>query len=195
MTLEEIKEEAIDEMDEEIAIDEAEVIEEIAEAISDENEEAEETLEITEENEETPEAAEEEAKPDANEIAYLKAELDSLKRELAESRAFYSRLEVECSEFSELYPDVRLSSLPDSIWQSVKSGIPLAAAYALEEKRARHKAIHAQKINGENRNMSSGSLSADSRNDYFSPSEVRAMSAAEVRANYTKIISSMSKWH
>ena len=163
----------------------------IEEAISEEIE----NIEETEKNDETPESLPEEDEPDANEIAYLKAELDTLKKELEESRAFYSRLEVECSEFSELYPDVRLSSLPDSIWQSVKSGVPLAAAYALEERRAAIRTMHAERVNGENRNMSSGSLSPDSRNDYFSPSEVKAMSAAEVRANYTKIISSMSKWH
>lgn len=31
--------------------------------------------------------------------------------------------------------------------------------------------------------------------DYFTPAEVRAMSAAEVKANYSKIITSMSRWH
>ena len=168
------------------------------ESLEESEELIEEEIESTEEieaTEKSPELPTDKTEPDANEIAYLKAELDTLKKELAESRAFYSRLEGECSEFSELYPDVRLSSLPDSIWQSVRSGVPLAAAYALEERRAAIKALHAQRINGENRNMSSGSLSPDSRNDYFSPSEVKAMSAAEVRANYTKIISSMSKWH
>ena len=141
------------------------------------------------------EVNETEIKPDANEIAYLKAELDSLKKELDESRAFYGRLEAECYEFSELYPSVPLSTLPDSIWQSVKNGVPLAAAYALEESRTALASMRAEAINGENRNMSSGSLKNDSRRDYFTPEQVRAMSAAEVRANYTKIINSMSKWH
>lgn len=145
--------------------------------------------------EETSEETTEETEPDASDIAYLKAELDSLKKELSDTRAFYSRLEGECAEFSALYPGVPLGSLPDSIWLSVKNGVPLAAAYALEARKAELSAIRAQRINGENRNMSSGALNADSHNDYFSPSEVRAMSAAEVRANYTKIINSMSKWH
>ena len=30
---------------------------------------------------------------------------------------------------------------------------------------------------------------------YFTPAEVRAMSAEEVRANYAKIITSMARWH
>lgn len=31
--------------------------------------------------------------------------------------------------------------------------------------------------------------------DYFTPAQVRAMSAKEVRANYAKILTSMSRWH
>ncbi len=31
--------------------------------------------------------------------------------------------------------------------------------------------------------------------DYFTPAQVRVMSAAEVKANYSKIITSMSRWH
>ena len=166
----------------------------------DQNEEIEtaeenEVVEETPENETEDEPENEETKPDASELAYLKAELETLKKELAESRAFYSRLEGECAEFSELYPGVSLSSLPDSIWQSVKKGVPLAAAYALEVRKAELDTLRAQKINTLNRNMSSGALEGDSRSDYFTPDQVRAMSAAEVRANYTKIVNSMSKWH
>ena len=167
--------------------------EEIEEA--EENEVVEETPENETEDETEDETENEETKPDASELAYLKAELETLKKELAESRAFYSRLEGECAEFSELYPGVSLSSLPDSIWQSVKKGVPLAAVYALEVRKAELDTLRAQKINTLNRNMSSGALEGDSRSDYFTPDQVRAMSAAEVRANYTKIVNSMSKWH
>ena len=174
--------------------------EELAEASVEEapEETTEETTEETNEEaaeEEVGEQDEEKDTPDATEIAYLKAELESLKKELADTRSLYARLESECAEFSEVYPEVSLSSLPDSIWQSVKSGVPLAAAYALEARKAELAARRAGEVNVENRKMSSGSLSSDSYNDYFSPSQVRAMSAAEVRANYTKIVNSMSKWH
>lgn len=131
----------------------------------------------------------------SDEVASLKAEVESLKAELAESRALYQRLEGECAEFSSLYPDVPLATLPDSIWQSVKKGVPLAAAYALEERRASLAAKRAAEVNKENRDRSSGALNSDTYNDFFSPAQVKAMSAAEVRANYTKIINSMSKWH
>ena len=171
-------------------VDQAEKIEE-----AEENEVVEETPENETEDETEDETENEETEPDASELAYLKAELETLKKELAESRAFYSRLEGECAEFSELYPGVSLSSLPDSIWQSVKKGVPLAAAYALEVRKAELDTLRAQKINTLNRNMSSGALEGDSRSDYFTPDQVRAMSAAEVRANYTKIVNSMSKWH
>lgn len=156
----------------------------------------EEALPEKEEAEEEPEPEEEEQEPaDATEIAHLKAELESLKKELSDTRSLYARLENECTEFSTLYPEVSLQSIPDSIWQSVKRGVPLAAAYALEARKAELIAKRASQVNVENQKMSSGSLSSDSYNDFFTPSQVRSMTPAEVRANYTQIVNSMSKWH
>ena len=125
----------------------------------------------------------------------LKAELDSLKLQLEESRAMYDRLHSECMEFSSLYPGVPLSSIPDSIWNSVKSGIPLAAAYALAEKKESAARAKAMDVNSKNHLQSCGAVGTSGNGEFFSPAEVRAMSAAEVKANYSKIITSMSKWH
>lgn len=132
---------------------------------------------------------------DAQVILALKEELEQLKSELESSRAAYGRLSSECADFSELYPDVSVTALPDSVWKSFKSGVPLAAAYALYEKRERMAAERAASVNAKNQELSSGSLNSSKSEEFFSPAEVRAMSAAEVRANYAKIITSMSKWH
>lgn len=132
---------------------------------------------------------------DAEVILALREELGKLKSELENSRAAYGRLSAECADFSELYPDVSVTSLPDSVWKSFKSGVPLAAAYALYEKRESMAAAKAADVNAKNKELSSGSLDSSKSEEFFSPAEVRAMSAAEVRANYAKIITSMSKWH
>ena len=132
---------------------------------------------------------------DAEIIRALKEELETLKGELQNSRAAYERLSSECADFSELYPDVSVTSLPDSVWTSFKSGVPLAAAYALYEKRQKSATEKAINVNAKNKELSSGSLNSSKTEEFFSPAEVRAMSAAEVRANYAKIITSMSKWH
>lgn len=184
----------------------AETAEEATDEAIPENEIAEESFNEAEktvnEEEESPEEEIEPSLPeveddipDLTEILALRAELDSLKRELEENRAFYARLDGECAEFSSLYPDVSITSLPDTVWQSVKKGVPLSAAYALEVRRAEVKAQKARQVNRDNSEMSSGALGNNNRNDFFSPAEVRAMSASEVRANYSKIIESMSKWH
>ena len=131
----------------------------------------------------------------AEDIRALKQELETLKTELKNSRAAYDRLSAECADFSELYPEVSVTNLPDSVWKSFKSGVPLAAAYALYEKRERSAAAKAHNINQKNKELSTGSLDSSGSEEFFSPAEVRAMSAAEVRANYAKIIVSMSKWH
>ena len=47
------------------------------------------------------------------------------------------RAEVEIAEFSELYPDTELDSIPLSVWESVKEGIKLSDAYGEYEKQRR----------------------------------------------------------
>ena len=50
-------------------------------------------------------------------------------------------------------------------------------------------------INEKNRERSFAVKKNFSSDSYFSPTEVKEMSPAEVKANYNKIIDSMSHWH
>ena len=75
----------------------------------------------------------------------------------------------------------------------VKSGIPLAAAYALAERRRQMTALRAAESNQSNRARSSGGVKC-TQNEFFTPEEVRTMSQGEVRANLSKIMRSMKKW-
>lgn len=106
----------------------------------------------------------------------------------------FAALGRECEEFNALYPEIPLSSLPESVWEATRQGIPLAAAYALEERRRIRSEEKARESNLRNRQRSTGEL-RPAANDFFSPAEVRAMSTAEVRANYQSIMRSMQKWH
>ena len=103
-------------------------------------------------------------------------------------------MEAEHAEFEQLYPNVSLLSLPDAVWEDVRRGVPLSAAYALSERRALRAQESATLSNHQNALRSAGSH-ASSESEYFSPAEVRAMSPAEVHRNYKKIMQSMSKWH
>ena len=142
------------------------------------------------------ESSEKEAeKKEKEAILALRSELASLRQRLEDERALYGRLYAECSEFSELFPGVPLSSIPESVWECAKKGAPLSAAYALYEKRLSIAKEKAEGVNSKNKELSSGSLSTAKSEEYFTPDEVRAMSAAQVKANYSKIINSMSVWH
>jgi len=127
-------------------------------------------------------------------LEQLRAELTKVREELAEQKAFWERVGNECAEFCELFPTVSLAALPDGVWKDVGRGIPLAAAYALSERRRAVTEAAAKKSNAENRQRSSGALCA-TEEGYFSPAEVRAMSRDEVRKNYQNIMYSMQKWH
>ena len=133
--------------------------------------------------------------PDGDEeLDRLRAELAELRAELASREEAMQRMNEECAEFAELYPERSLASLPDEVWQGVRAGLPLAASVAFAEAKQRRRDALAAEINDRNRAASSGGVGGNAA-DYFSPAEVRAMSAAEVRANYAKIMDSMKLWN
>ncbi|MBQ9131240.1 MAG: hypothetical protein IJX62_02045 [Clostridia bacterium] len=127
-------------------------------------------------------------------LEHLRGELSRLQTELRLREERFEKLGGECEEFCALYPDVPFSALPDRVWQDVRRGIPLAAAYALAERKRLCTQQLAEKSNRDNLRHAPGELKS-SQSEEFSPAEVRAMTPAEVRANYTKIMRSMQKWH
>lgn len=154
--------------------------------------EAEDNPEQSAEEEDT---VEENENNSSNELDALREELVLLRAELDEKKSSLERLGKEISEFSELFPNEPLTSLPDSVWESVKGGIPLAAAYALYRRKAELRAEQANIINKKNNEMSTGAIGRDTTDSFYTPDEVRAMSRSEIRKNYSKILDSMKKWN
>ena len=129
------------------------------------------------------------------ELELLKTELESLRKELEEKKKSFERMSREIGEFSEVFPKKSVNNIPDSVWESVRAGIPLAAAYALYERKNALRAETASRINERNGNTSTGSVGRASTENFYTPDEVRAMSRSEVRKNYSKILESMKKWN
>ncbi len=137
------------------------------------------------------------SKTQASELEQLRSELKQLREELTERDALLmqnARAEREYAEFCDLFPSVSVGALPDEVWQDVKNGTSLAAAFALAEKKRLVALERANNSNASNRARSAGAVHNAQSNE-FSPAEVRAMSSAEVRANLSKIMRSMQKWH
>lgn len=173
-----------------------------AEAVTDvESEVADPTVEQSDQAENTESVAESvsdvpsdsEPEPENNELADLRDQISSLRAELESRDRALARMHDEISEFSELYPDRTLTALPTEVWDGVRSGLPLAASVALYEARCRRREALADEINRRNSAASSGSVDGADV-DYYSPDEVRAMNAAQVRQNYSKILDSMKLW-
>ena len=124
----------------------------------------------------------------------MQGELTRLEERIAEREATYRRLERECAEFRELYPETPLSALPDKVWADVQAGVPMAAAFALAERKRMILEAEAERVNRENKKNAPEGLSG-SEEVYYSPAEVKAMTQEQVRKNYEKIIQSMEKWN
>lgn len=125
----------------------------------------------------------------------LEGEIASLEGELERKRAETDKAAREYAEFRALYPDADTEALPEEVLASVEAGIPVAAAYALYEKRMQKRSADIAAHNKSTREVSFGSVGRSPESDYFTPDEVRAMSQGEVRANYSKILQSMKNWH
>lgn len=133
------------------------------------------------------------APTEENELELLREQVKRLKEELERRERETEQAAKELSDFRELFPNTDVATLPDSIWDSVRQGNSLAAAYAIHYRRQQLKAEAVHAANQKNASLSSGYVGNGSV-EYYTPDEVRAMSRTEVKANYKKIIASMKKW-
>ena len=129
----------------------------------------------------------------ASELERLRGELNRLKCDMEAQKRAFDRFGAECAEFCELYPEKSPSEIPDDVWESMRAGVPLAAAFALHERRRTRIEEAARLLNQKNKSRSTGGVET-SRGGYLSPDEVRAMTPSEVKANYQSILLSMQKW-
>ena len=132
---------------------------------------------------------------EADELDALRTRVAELQKELEKSQQETSKTVNQIKELYSLFPDANVNALPDTVWQSVSEGNSLAAAYALQLCREKQKADEIRSVNKKNAALSAGLAGDAARGEYFTPSEVRAMSQSEVRANYTKILESMKRWN
>lgn len=124
----------------------------------------------------------------------LLAELDTLRRRVEVAERTAREISAGWREFSELYPEADIASLPDSFNSAIERGIPPAAAYALELRRREVTKLRIEAADKRARELSAGKLEP-TEDSLYSPDEVRAMSPSEVRKNMEKIRRSMKSWH
>lgn len=146
---------------------------------------------ITEESAEEVATLSELESTDAAELERLRAENQALRAELENAK----RLESELADFASIFPEQDIRAIPDEVWQDVRAGNSLSAAFALYERKRINLEKRAEQINQLNAYRSAGQAGNNAVREYFSPDEVRAMSQSEVRANYKRIIESMKKWN
>ncbi len=128
-----------------------------------------------------------------DERASLLSELETLRSRLETAERTAREISAGWREFTELYPEADISSLPDSFNAAIERGIPPAAAYALELRRKEVRLARIKAADQRARELSAGKL--DPADDtLYSPDEVRAMPPAEVRKNIEKIRRSMKSW-
>ena len=123
----------------------------------------------------------------------LESEIESLRRRLETAERTAREISAGWREFTELYPDADLTSLPDSFTAAIERGIPPAAAYALEMRRREVRQAKMSEADRKAKAFTAGKLRG-AEDTLYSPDEVRAMPPAEVRKNIDKIRRSMKSW-
>lgn len=132
---------------------------------------------------------------DGDELIRLRAEVKELNEKLLRKENEAKKIAEELGGFGEAFPEAEIKSLPDEVWESVKSGNSLAASYALYLHKTERRKARISEQNDRNAYFSAGHLGKSAESEYFSPDEVKRMSQSEVRANYSKIMESMKKWN
>ena len=133
-----------------------------------------------------------------DEISLLKNELEALRLELKsrdEREEMNSRMLKELNEFQEYFPEVDIRGIPDEIWEEVKNGASLSASFALNLRKIEIERKKVNDFNEKNRRMSAGSLIQGDGEKFYSPSEVKRMTPAQVKAHYDDIVASMRHWN
>ena len=102
-----------------------------------------------------------------------------------------ARADKEITEFTALFPDTDIDSVPLSVWESVKTGVRLADAYGKYSEQKRKNIDTARRKNDENAEMSSGRISGTPKRAVYTAAEVSAMNEREVADNYDDILASM----
>lgn len=125
----------------------------------------------------------------------LQEELTRLRAELSALREQHAKSAAEVAEFHELFPEMSLSTLPDSVWDAVKAGTSLSASVALYEKKRELAAKRAENVNRQNAARSPGLAGQDAPPEYFTPDDVRTMSPSDVRRHFDAIRRSMQSWN
>lgn len=131
--------------------------------------------------------------PEEDELSQLRARVRELEEQAYERERLGARVERECAEFEQVFPDVSLRAVPDEVWGQVHAGVPLSAAYALYEKKCQGRQCAYEAAQARCAAMPMGVAMAAGQ-EYFSPAQVRAMSPREVRENYDRIFESMRHW-
>ena len=148
------------------------------------------------EQEQVEEQPFEEGAPDSQaELERLREEVRTLNERLSEQQEKAEHIQKQIGEFCEAFPSTELKSVPEDVWESVRSGNSLAAAYALYTHRIQQKEARINEQNQKNAYRSAGYVGKSAANEYFTPDEVKKMSQSEVKANYSKILESMKKWY
>ncbi len=115
------------------------------------------------------------------------------KKQLREKRD-KEEMAKDIQAFREVFSDVTAESIPDTVWDDVANGIPLAHAYALHIALSTRLNERAEGINARNGSISAMSVQGGATEPTFTKEQVEKMSGRDVRNNYKSILKSMKNW-
>ena len=124
---------------------------------------------------------------EAQEVESLRARVKELETEKQQTRA-QNMMQSDLATLQKLDPNIKsLDEMGQEFLRLIAAGVDCETAYdAQKAYDARHKVSTPKAI---------GALNNEApEKDYFTPEEVRAMSEAEVKKNFDKIMASQEKW-
>ena len=106
-----------------------------------------------------------------------------------------TKLKEDVKLLLSLFPKLNVSAVPDEVWDKVRDGDSLSAAYCLWLVRTVKEKKRIDELNSKNRLASLPPVNDDSKREgFFTRETVKNMSREQIRKNLDGILRSMDSW-
>ena len=105
------------------------------------------------------------------------------------------KLRADVSELLELFPKLKAKAIPDEVWDRVREGDSLCAAYCLWTVKNAKEQLRIRDVNDKTARTAPPPVSDKGEGEaFFSRETVKNMSPEQVRKNFKAILDSMDRW-
>lgn len=104
------------------------------------------------------------------------------------------KLKEDINELLELFPKLKAEAVPEEVWDRVREGDSLCAAYCLWVVKKAKEQLHIRDVNEKRSQAAPPPVADKGEEEFFTRETVKNMSPQQVRKHFNAILNSMDRW-